>query len=96
MMSALSPLIPGPNIAHSGLFAVALDVKTANSMEYVRIHSVRSHSVSVVTRAHNTTRKMSAGSTSTFPWSILIVAVDMRISQTATTLAVLYKTREAN
>ncbi len=44
------------DIAHSGLSAVALDVKkqqTANSTEYVRIHSVRSHSVSVVTRAHN-------------------------------------------
>ena len=45
-----------PEIAHSGLSAVALDVKkqqTANSTEYVRIHPVRSHSVSVVTRAHN-------------------------------------------
>ena len=45
-----------PDIAHSGLFAVDLDVKkqqTANSTEYVRIHPVRSHSVSVVTRAHN-------------------------------------------
>ena len=27
--------------------------KTANSTEYVRIHPARSHSVSVVTRAHN-------------------------------------------
>ena len=27
--------------------------KTANGTEYVRIHPVRSHSVSVVTRAHN-------------------------------------------
>ena len=27
--------------------------RTANSTEYVRIHPVRSHSVSVVTRAHN-------------------------------------------
>ena len=45
-----------PDIAHSGLSAVALDVKkqqTTNSTEYVRIHPVRSHSVSVVTRAHN-------------------------------------------
>ena len=40
-----------PDIAHSELYAVALDVKkTANSTEYVRIHPVRSHSVSVVTR----------------------------------------------
>ena len=46
-----------PDIAHAGLSAVALDVKiqrTANSTEYVRIHPVRSHSVSVVTRAHTT------------------------------------------
>ena len=46
-----------PDIAHSGLSAVALDVKkqqTANSTEYVRIQPVRSHSVSVVTREHNT------------------------------------------
>ena len=45
-----------PDIAQSGLSAVALDVKkqqTANSTEYVRIHPVRLHSVSVVTRAHN-------------------------------------------
>ena len=45
-----------PDIAHSGLSAIALDVKkqqAANSTEYVRIHPVRSHSVSVVTRAHN-------------------------------------------
>ena len=45
-----------PDIAHSGLSAVALDVKkqqTANSTEYIRIHPVRSHSVSIVTRAHN-------------------------------------------
>ena len=39
-----------PDIAHSGLSAVALDVKKkANSKQ----HRVRSHSVSVVTRAHN-------------------------------------------
>ena len=41
-----------PDIAHSGLSAVALDVKkqqTANSKQ----HRVRLHSVSVVTRAHN-------------------------------------------
>ena len=45
-----------PDIAHSELSAIAFDVKkqqTANSTEYVRIHPVRSHSVSVVTRAHN-------------------------------------------
>ena len=45
-----------PDIAHSGLSAVAVDVKkqqTANSTEYVCIHPVCSYSVSVVTRAHN-------------------------------------------
>ena len=44
------------DISHSILSAVVLNVKkqqTANSTEYVRIHPVRSHLVSVVTRAHN-------------------------------------------
>ena len=42
-----------PDISHSGLYAVALDVKNSKRTEYVRIHPVRSHSVSVVTREHN-------------------------------------------
>ena len=77
---------------------VALDVKTANSIEYVPIHSVRSHSVAVVTQAHNARRTTSSLPTSTFPRPHLIAAVVMQILQTATTLAVvvLYETREAN
>ena len=90
-MSAPSPLIPGPDITHSGLSAVALDVKTANSIEYVLIHSVRSHSVAVVTQAHNARRTTLNLPTSMFPRLHLIAAVDMQISQTATTLAVVFE-----
>ena len=99
MTSSPSPSITVPDhIAHSGLSAVALDVITANSIEYVPIHSVRSHSVAVVTQAHNARRTTSSLPTSTFPRPHLIAAVVMQISQTATTLAVvvLYETREAN
>ena len=79
-----------PDIAHSGLSAVALDVK--NSTEYVRIHPVCSHSVSVVTRAHNArSYDVNHGCTSTFTRLRLIAAVNMQISQTATTLAVVFE-----
>ena len=84
-----------PDIAHAGLSAVALDVKkqqTANSTEYFRIHPVRSHSVSVVTRAHNTgSYDVDHGCTSTFRRPRLIAAVNMQISQTATTVAVVFE-----
>ena len=36
-------------------------------------------------------RMMSSQPTSTFPWPCLIVAVDVQILQTATTLAVVFK-----
>ena len=80
-------------IAHSGLSAVALDVETANSIEYVRIHvhSVRSHSVAVVTQVHNARRTTSSLSTSTFQRPHLIAAVDMQISETATNRAVAFE-----
>ena len=80
MTLALSPSIPGPDIVHSGLSAVALDVKTANSIESVRIHSVQSHSVAAVSRP-----------TSTFPRPHLIAAVDKQILQTATTRVVVFE-----
>ena len=98
----LNPSIPGPDIAHSGLSAVALDLKTANSIDYVRIHSLRSHSVPVVTQVHNAKRRTSSLPTSKFPWPHSIAAVDVLISQTAATRAscclrvVLFETREAN
>ena len=91
MTSAPSPSIPETDIAHSGLSAIVLDVKTANSIEYVRIHSVRSHSVAVVTEAHYARRRTSSLPTSTFPRLHLIAAVDMQISQTATTVAVVFE-----
>ena len=99
MTSGPSPSIPVPDIAYSGLSAVALDVKTANSIEYVRSHSVRSHSVAVVTQAHNARRTTSSLSTSTFPRPHLIAAIDMQITQTVTTLAVvfeLFSTKQEN
>ena len=92
MTSAPSPSILVPDhIAHSGLSAVALDVKASNSIKYVRIHSVRSHSVAVVTQVHNAKRTTSSLSTSAFPRSHLVAAEDMQISQTATTLAVVFE-----
>ena len=54
-------------------------------------HSVRAQSVAVVTQAHNARRAMSSLPTSTFPRSHLIAAVDIHISQTATTLAVVFE-----
>ena len=86
------------HIAHSGLSVVALDVKTANSIEYVRIHSVRSHSVAVVTQAHHARRTTSSLPTSTFPRPPLIAAVDFTNSNdsSCSVPVVLYETREAN
>ena len=66
-------------------------------IEYVRIHPIRSQSVFVVTRTHNDADHMTDclgdGSLSmlAFPWPCLIAAVDMHISQTATTLAVVFE-----
>ena len=96
MTSAPSPSIPVPGIAHSGLSTVALDAETANSIEYVRIHLVHSHSVAVVTQAHNARRTTSRLPTSMFSRPHLIAAVDMQISQTATTRAVVFELFSTN
>ena len=68
----------------------------------IALHRTRSHSVSVVTRAYNATYEVDHHdmadclrdgrlSTSTFPQPRLIIAVDMQISQTATTVAVVFE-----
>ena len=94
-MSAPSPLIPGPDITHSGLSAVALDVKTANSIEYVLIHSVRSHSVVVVTQAHNARFDVNVP-TVTFNCCCRHADFTNSNDSSCSLRAVLYETREAN
>ena len=72
------------------------------NIEYVRIYPIHSQSVSVVTQVHNATCMYDVDhmtnclgdgslSTSTFSWPRLIAVVDKQISQTATTLPVVFE-----
>ena len=96
-----------PDIDHSGLSVVASDVKkqqTANSTEHVRIHPVRSHSVSVVTRARTTYARsydVDHGCMKSKPVDVNVPAAvfaDFTNSNDSSSSlrVVLYETREAN